>query len=106
MADHVAAVGVQVVVALLLAQRADEAVERESKRCGMYYVNTRWLGGTLTNWNTIRQSINKLQGGVVGTLMSNFGMELALRYLHYYIEVGHETRSYRLKKGADPSMRR
>ena len=42
-------------------KQAQEAVAREAQRCGMYYVNNRWLGGTLTNWETIRQSIRNLQ---------------------------------------------
>ncbi len=42
-------------------KQAREAVSREAGRCGMYYVNNRWLGGTLTNWETIRQSIRKLE---------------------------------------------
>lgn len=41
-------------------KQAREAVAREAQRCGMYYVNSRWLGGTLTNWTTIRESIKKL----------------------------------------------
>lgn len=42
-------------------KQAQEAVAREAQRCGMYYVNNRWLGGTLTNWQTIRQSIRNLK---------------------------------------------
>ena len=42
-------------------KQAREAVAREAGRCGMYYVTNRWLGGTLTNWETIRQSIRKLE---------------------------------------------
>ena len=42
-------------------KQAQEAVAREAQRCGMFYVNNRWLGGTLTNWETIRQSIRNLQ---------------------------------------------
>ena len=42
-------------------KQAQEAVAHEAQRCGMYYVNSRWLGGTLTNWETIRQSIRNLQ---------------------------------------------
>ena len=42
-------------------KQAQEAIEQESTRCEMPYVNFRWLGGTLTNISTIRQSINKLR---------------------------------------------
>jgi small subunit ribosomal protein S2 len=42
-------------------KQAQESVAREAQRCGMFYVNSRWLGGTLTNWETIRQSIRNLQ---------------------------------------------
>ncbi|HCS75117.1 MAG TPA: 30S ribosomal protein S2 [Clostridiales bacterium] len=41
-------------------KQAQESVEYEAKRCGMYYVNQRWLGGMLTNFKTIRQRINRL----------------------------------------------
>jgi len=39
---------------------AQEAVEREATRCGMPYVNRRWLGGMLTNYKTVKQSIRRL----------------------------------------------
>lgn len=41
-------------------QQAQEVIAQEAQRCGMPYVNRRWLGGTLTNWRTIRQRINHL----------------------------------------------
>src|SRR5690606_35714427 len=41
-------------------KQAQEAVAREAERCGMYYVNNRWLGGTLTNWQTVKQSVRNL----------------------------------------------
>ena len=41
-------------------KQAQEAIKDEATRCGMPYVHHRWLGGTLTNISTIRQSINKL----------------------------------------------
>lgn len=41
-------------------KQAQESVEDEAKRCGMFYVNQRWLGGMLTNFKTIRQRINRL----------------------------------------------
>jgi small subunit ribosomal protein S2 len=42
-------------------RQAQEAIARESERCGMPYINHRWLGGTLTNWKTIRESIDTLK---------------------------------------------
>ncbi len=42
-------------------RQAQEAVAREADRCGMPYVNKRWLGGTLTNWTTIRKRIDTLK---------------------------------------------
>lgn len=41
-------------------KQAQEAIEEEAKRCGMYFVNQRWLGGMLTNYNTIKIRINRL----------------------------------------------
>jgi small subunit ribosomal protein S2 len=41
-------------------KQAQEAIEQEANRCGMHYVNQRWLGGMLTNFVTIKQSIQKL----------------------------------------------
>ena len=42
-------------------KQAQEAVEQEAKRCGMFYVNHRWLGGMLTNFSTISRSIARLK---------------------------------------------
>jgi len=42
-------------------KQAQEAVKEEAERCGMFYVHNRWLGGTLTNFSTIRQSIERLR---------------------------------------------
>ncbi|WP_027726029.1 30S ribosomal protein S2 [Tuberibacillus calidus] len=42
-------------------KQAQDSVKSEAERCGMYYVNQRWLGGTLTNFQTIRQRINRLK---------------------------------------------
>jgi small subunit ribosomal protein S2 len=41
-------------------RQAQETIELEAQRCGMPYVNLRWLGGTLTNWQTIRKRIDYL----------------------------------------------
>ncbi|HFC97481.1 MAG TPA: 30S ribosomal protein S2, partial [Thermosulfurimonas dismutans] len=42
-------------------RQAQETIREEATRCGMYYVDHRWLGGTLTNFKTIRQSVEKLR---------------------------------------------
>ena len=42
-------------------KQASESVKSEAQRCGMYYVNVRWPGGMLTNFNTIRRSIRRLK---------------------------------------------
>ncbi len=42
-------------------KQAQELIAEEAARCGMHYVNQRWLGGTLTNFTTIRQSIERLR---------------------------------------------
>lgn len=42
-------------------KQASEIVEEEANRCGAYFINRRWLGGTLTNFETIRSRINKLR---------------------------------------------
>ena len=41
-------------------KQAQESIEAEAKRCGMFYVNNRWLGGTLTNFRTIRTRVDRL----------------------------------------------
>ena len=41
-------------------KQAQDAIKEEAERCGMYYINKRWLGGTLTNFNTIRTRIDRL----------------------------------------------
>lgn len=40
---------------------AQQAIREEAERCGMPYVNLRWLGGLLTNYKTVKQSINRLR---------------------------------------------
>ena len=42
-------------------RQAQEAIAEEAQRCGMFYVNNRWLGGTLTNWATLQKSIKRLK---------------------------------------------
>lgn len=52
---------------------AQEAVEREASRCGMPFVNRRWLGGMLTNFKTVKQSIRRLKE--LETLIEQGGLE-------------------------------
>ena len=42
-------------------RQASEKIAESAKRCGQYYVNHRWLGGMMTNWKTISNSINRLR---------------------------------------------
>jgi small subunit ribosomal protein S2 len=42
-------------------RQAQDAVTEEANRCGMFFVNHRWLGGTLTNWATLQKSIKRLK---------------------------------------------
>ena len=42
-------------------KQAQQSIEREARRCNMYYVNTRWLGGMLTNFSTMKRSLLKLK---------------------------------------------
>ncbi len=42
-------------------KQAQDSIEEEATRAGQYYVNHRWLGGTLTNWNTIQSRIKRLK---------------------------------------------
>jgi small subunit ribosomal protein S2 len=42
-------------------RQAQEAIAEEANRCGMFYVNHRWLGGTMTNWVTLQKSIKRFK---------------------------------------------
>ncbi len=42
-------------------RQAQDAIREEAERCGQYYINNRWLGGLLTNYETVKKSINKLK---------------------------------------------
>src|ERR1700679_2486050 len=51
-------------------RQAEGPIAEAPKRCGQYYINRRWLGGLLTNWNTIQVSIKalrKLEEQLAGT---------------------------------------
>jgi small subunit ribosomal protein S2 len=42
-------------------RQAQEAIAEEATRCGMFYINQRWLGGLLTNWITVQKSVKRLK---------------------------------------------
>lgn len=42
-------------------KQAQDSIREEAERCGMYFINNRWLGGTLTNFETIRKRIKRLE---------------------------------------------
>ncbi len=42
-------------------KQAQQAIQKEAERCGMFYVNNRWLGGMLTNFSTIKKSLMRLK---------------------------------------------
>ena len=42
-------------------KQAQDAIKEEAERCGMYYVNSRWLGGCLTNFKTMRSRVERLE---------------------------------------------
>ncbi|MEZ5731148.1 MAG: 30S ribosomal protein S2 [Paracoccaceae bacterium] len=64
-------------------RQAQKSVAEAAERCAQYYMNHRWLGGTLTNWKTVSQSINRLKqidevmaGGAEGlTKKERLGLE-------------------------------
>ncbi len=63
-------------------KQAQQTIEAEAKRCGMPYINNRWLGGMLTNFTTIKKSVNRLKKlekeELDGTFISYTKKEIAL----------------------------
>jgi small subunit ribosomal protein S2 len=57
-------------------RQAQKPVADAAERCAQFYINHRWLGGTLTNWKTVSQSIQRLETGAEGlTEKERLGME-------------------------------
>jgi len=63
-------------------KQAQQAIQQEAERCGMYFINNRWLGGMLTNFSTIKKSLQRLKKmekmEVDGTFESLTKKEIAL----------------------------
>ena len=58
--DDIAAQGKKIIF-VGTKKQAQESLKEEAERCGMFYINQRWLGGLLTNFKTIKKSIDKLK---------------------------------------------
>jgi small subunit ribosomal protein S2 len=58
--DEIAAQGKKIIF-VGTKKQAQESLKEEAERCGMFYINQRWLGGLLTNFKTIKKSIDKLK---------------------------------------------
>jgi len=56
-----AAAAGKVVLFVGTKRQAQDAIAEEAQRCGMFYVNQRWLGGLLTNWVTVQKSVKRLK---------------------------------------------
>ncbi|HLJ86403.1 MAG TPA: 30S ribosomal protein S2 [Candidatus Angelobacter sp.] len=56
-----AATGGRTVLFVGTKRQAQDAIAEEAQRCGMFYVNNRWLGGLLTNWVTVQKSVKRLK---------------------------------------------
>ncbi len=55
------AAGGKIVLFVGTKRQAQDAIAEEAQRCGMFYVNQRWLGGLLTNWVTVQKSVKRLK---------------------------------------------
>ena len=83
-------------------KQAQEILAAESKRCGMPYLNERWLGGTLTNFKTIRSRVERLK-----ELEKQFEDETILRYnKKEQIELGKELQRLQRYLGGIKEMNR
>src|SRR5207248_6053530 len=60
-ADAIAEDRAKTVLFVGTKRQAQDAVREEAERCGQYYVNQRWLGGLLTNFQTVQKSIKRLK---------------------------------------------
>jgi len=74
--------------------QASSIIKESAKRCGQYYINHRWLGGMLTNWKTVNQSIKRmkdmekiLEEGAVG-LTKKESLDLERKYTKLELAIG------------------
>ncbi|MBV8207069.1 MAG: 30S ribosomal protein S2 [Acidobacteria bacterium] len=55
------ATGGRIILFVGTKRQAQDAIAEEAQRCGMFYINQRWLGGLLTNWVTVQKSVKRLK---------------------------------------------
>src|SRR5688572_10282289 len=70
-------------------RQAQDAIREEAERCGMYYVNNRWLGGLLTNYQTVQKSIKKLKD--IEAMREDGRMEMLTKKERLKLDREHES---------------
>ncbi|MFL6467916.1 MAG: 30S ribosomal protein S2 [Pyrinomonadaceae bacterium] len=69
-------------------RQAQDAIKEEAERCGQFYVNNRWLGGLLTNYQTVQKSIKKLKD--IETMREDGRMEMLTKKERLKLDREHE----------------
>jgi small subunit ribosomal protein S2 len=69
-------------------RQAQEAIKEEAERCGQYYINNRWLGGLLTNYQTVQKSIQKLKD--IETMREDGRFEMLTKKERLKLDKEHE----------------
>lgn len=70
-------------------RQAQDAIKEEAERCGQYYINNRWLGGLLTNYDTVKKSIAKLKD--IETMREDGRMEKLTKKERLKLDREHES---------------
>ena len=70
-------------------RQAQEAIKEEAERCGQFYVNNRWLGGLLTNYQTVQKSIQKLKD--IEAMREDGRMEMLTKKERLRLDREHES---------------
>jgi small subunit ribosomal protein S2 len=70
-------------------RQAQEAIKEEAERCGQYYINNRWLGGLLTNYETVKKSIQKLKD--IETMREDGRFEMLTKKERLKLDREHES---------------
>ena len=70
-------------------RQAQDAIKEEAERCGQYYINNRWLGGLLTNYETVMKSIHKLKD--IETMREDGRFEMLTKKERLKLDREHES---------------